>query len=68
MEPMTGIELLRAVRADRTLAQTPFIMITAESKTENVIAAKQAGANNFIVKPFSAEKLGDKVSAIFGQG
>ena len=67
-EPMTGIELLRAVRADRTLAQTPFIMITAESKTENVIAAKQAGANNFIVKPFSAEKLGDKVSAIFGQG
>ena len=68
MEPMTGIELLRAVRADRTLAQTPFIMITAESKTENVIAAKQAGANNFIVKPFSAEMLGDKVSAIFGQG
>ena len=68
MEPMTGIELLRAVRADRTLAQTPFIMITAESKTENVIADKQAGANNFIVKPFSAEKLGDKVSAIFGQG
>ena len=68
MEPMTGIELLRAVRADRTLAQTPFIMITAESKTENVIAAKPAGANNFIVKPFSAEKLGDKVSAIFGQG
>ena len=68
MEPMTGIELLRDVRADRTLAQTPFIMITAESKTENVIAAKQAGANNFIVKPFSAEKLGDKVSAIFGQG
>src|SRR6185437_4628072 len=54
MEPMTGYDLLREVRADPNLATTPFIMITAESKTENVIAAKKAGVNNYIVKPFNA--------------
>ena len=57
MEPMTGYELLKQVRADPQLAPTPFIMVTAESKTENVIAAKQAGVNNYIVKPFNAETL-----------
>jgi two-component system, chemotaxis family, chemotaxis protein CheY len=46
MEPMTGYDLLREVRADPALATTPFIMVTAESKTENVIAAKKAGVNN----------------------
>ena len=50
MEPMTGYDLLKEVRADPNLATTPFIMITAESKTENVIAAKKAGVNNYIVE------------------
>jgi two-component system chemotaxis response regulator CheY len=49
MEPMTGYELLKQVRSDPGLGSTPFIMVTAESKTENVIAAKKAGANNYIV-------------------
>src|SRR5881392_2578813 len=55
MEPMTGYELLQEVRADPGLNKTPFIMVTAESKTENVIAAKKAGVNNYIVKPFNAQ-------------
>ena len=67
MEPMTGIELLREVRADTTVKGTPFIMITAESKTENVVAAKQAGVNNYIVKPFNAETLKKKMSAVLGE-
>jgi two-component system, chemotaxis family, chemotaxis protein CheY len=67
MEPMTGYEFLREVRADNRLAQTPFIMVTAESKTENVIAAKKAGVNNYIVKPFNAATLKAKIDAIFGQ-
>ena len=53
MEPMSGYDLLKEVRADAALATTPFIMITAESKTENVIAAKRAGVSNYIVKPFN---------------
>src|SRR6201985_3351000 len=65
MEPMTGYELLREVRADPNLATTPFIMITAESKTENVIAAKKAGVNNYIVKPFNAQTLKTKIEAVF---
>ncbi|GLK74873.1 response regulator [Methylopila musalis] len=67
MEPMTGIELLREVRADEKLNRTPFIMVTAESKTENVIAAKKAGVNNYIVKPFNAETLKAKIDAVFGE-
>ena len=66
MEPMTGIQLLREVRADSKLKNLPFIMITAESKTENVVAAKQAGVNNYIVKPFNADTLRSKISAVFG--
>jgi two-component system chemotaxis response regulator CheY len=65
MEPMTGYDLLREVRADVNLATTPFIMITAESKTENVIAAKKAGVNNYIVKPFNAATLKTKIEAVF---
>jgi two-component system chemotaxis response regulator CheY len=67
MEPMTGYELLREVRADDQLSRTPFIMVTAESKTENVIAAKKAGVNNYIVKPFNAATLKSKIDAIFGE-
>ena len=65
MEPMTGYELLKHVRADTSLAKTPFIMVTAESKTENVIAAKKAGVNNSIVKPFNAQTLQSKIEAVF---
>ena len=68
MEPMTGYELLKQMRADPQLNATPFIMVTAESKTENVIAAKQAGVNNYIVKPFNADTLKNKIDAVFGIG
>jgi two-component system chemotaxis response regulator CheY len=67
MEPMTGYELLREVRADDRLSRTPFIMVTAESKTDNVVAAKKAGVNNYIVKPFNAATLKAKIDAIFGE-
>jgi two-component system chemotaxis response regulator CheY len=66
MAPMTGLDLLRSVRADASLRKTPFIMVTAESKTENVIAAKQAGVSNYIVKPFNAETLRAKIGSVFG--
>jgi two-component system chemotaxis response regulator CheY len=66
MEPMTGYELLREVRADKILKPTPFIMVTAESKTENVIAAKKAGVNNYIVKPFNAQTLKAKIASVLG--
>jgi len=65
MEPMTGYDLLQQVRSDPGLASTPFIMVTAESKTENVIAAKRAGVSNYIVKPFNAQTLKNKIDAVF---
>ena len=65
MEPMSGYELLKEMRADPNLASVPFIMITAESKTENVIAAKKAGVSNYIVKPFNAATLKAKIDAIY---
>ena len=67
MEPMTGIQLLRAVRADEKMKHIPFIMVTAESKPENVIAAKQAGVSNYIVKPFNAETLRGKMASVLGE-
>jgi len=66
MEPMTGLQLLKEVRADNKLKAVPFVMITAESKTENVVAAKAAGVTNYIVKPFNAATLKQKLTAIFG--
>ncbi len=66
MEPMTGYELLKEIRADNQLKRTPFIMVTAESKTDNVIAAKKAGVNNYIVKPFNAATLKTKLVAVLG--
>ncbi|WP_203292743.1 response regulator [Maricaulis parjimensis] len=66
MEPMTGYELLQKVRADESMKATPFIMVTAESKTENVVAAKRAGVNNYIVKPFNAGTLKAKMAAVLG--
>ncbi len=65
MQPMTGLDLLKEVRADARLKDTPFIMVTAESKTENVVAAKQAGVSNYIVKPFNAETLREKIEKVF---
>jgi two-component system chemotaxis response regulator CheY len=65
MEPMTGYELLKQVRATPEFARTPFIMVTAEAKTENVIAAKKAGVNNYIVKPFNAQTLKTKIETVF---
>ena len=67
MEPMTGYELLKEVRGDSQLSRTPFIMVTAESKTENVVAAKKAGVDNYIVKPFNAQTLKSKIDAVFGE-
>ncbi len=66
MEPMTGLQLLKEVRADVKLANLPFIMVTAESKTENVVAAKQAGVSNYIVKPFNAATLKAKLVGVLG--
>lgn len=66
MEPMTGYALLQEMRTDPALSRIPFIMVTAESKTENVIAAKKAGVSNYIVKPFNAQTLKNKIDAVFG--
>jgi two-component system chemotaxis response regulator CheY len=66
MQAMTGLQLLQAVRADAKLKGTPFIMITAESKAENVVAAKAAGVSNYIVKPFNAETLREKIEKVLG--
>jgi two-component system, chemotaxis family, chemotaxis protein CheY len=66
MEPMTGLQLLKEVRADIKLKAMPFIMVTAESKTENVVAAKEAGVNNYIVKPFNAATLKQKIASVIG--
>lgn len=67
MEPMTGLQLLREVRSDDRLKALPFIMVTAESKSENVVAAKQAGVSNYIVKPFNAETLKSKIVTVIGE-
>ncbi|HEX2942501.1 MAG TPA: response regulator [Rhodopila sp.] len=66
MEPVTGLELLKKIRANGATASLPFIMVTAESKTENVIEAKKAGVNNYIVKPFTADTLKSKIAAVMG--
>lgn len=66
IEPMSGLELLRQVRAEEEFKRVQFIMITAQAKIENVIAAKQAGVNNYIVKPFNAATLRAKVDAVMG--
>ena len=65
MEPMTGYELLKRVRDDADLSTIPFIMVTAEAKSENVIAAKKAGVSNYIVKPFNAQTLKGKIDTVF---
>ena len=67
MEPMTGIQFLRELRSDESLKSTPFIMVTAESELDNVIAAKEAGVSNYIVKPFTAETLKAKLVSVLGE-
>lgn len=64
---MTGLDLLKSVRATPGLKHIPVVLITAESKVENIIAAKQAGVNNYIVKPFNAMTLKEKLTAVIGQ-
>jgi two-component system chemotaxis response regulator CheY len=66
MEPMTGLQLLQQVRGNPRTKDLPFIMVTAESKVENVVAAKQAGVNNYIIKPFNADTLKKKIEAVLG--
>ncbi len=65
MPVMSGLDLLRQVRASEKLRRLPFILVTAESKTENVIAASKAGVSNYIVKPFNAETLRTKIDKVF---
>lgn len=65
MPVMTGIDLLRAIRADEALKPIPVLMVTAEAQKENIVEAVQAGANNYIVKPFTAEALQEKMAKIF---
>ncbi len=65
MPNMTGIELLQNIRSDSTLKGVPVLMVTAEAKQENVIVAIQSGVNNYIVKPFTAEVLKEKIDKIF---
>jgi two-component system chemotaxis response regulator CheY len=65
MPNMTGIELLRAIRADSKLKSLPVLMVTAEAKRENIIEAAQAGASGYVVKPFTAATLDEKLKKIF---
>jgi len=67
MPKMTGLELLKAVRADDALKDIPFLMVTAEAQQENIIEAVKAGVSNYIVKPFTAETLGEKIEQIFNK-
>ncbi|MGI4852338.1 MAG: response regulator [Janthinobacterium lividum] len=66
MEPMNGLDLLRHVRNLDDYKKLPFIMVTAESKTESVMAAKDAGVSNYIVKPFNAATLKTKLQSVLG--
>jgi two-component system chemotaxis response regulator CheY len=65
MPDMTGIDLLRNVRADAKLKDTPFLLITAEAKRSQILEAAQAGVDGYIVKPFTAATLNDKIEKIF---
>lgn len=65
MPNMSGLDLLKAIRTDADLKDTKFLMVTAEAMQENVIAAVQAGVNNYIVKPFTAETMKERIDRIF---
>lgn len=65
MPNMTGLELLKAIRADASLKHLPVLMVTAEAKKENIIEAAQAGASGYVVKPFTAATLEEKLNKVF---
>jgi two-component system chemotaxis response regulator CheY len=65
MPNMDGLEMLKQIRADAALSKIPVLMVTAEAKKENIIAAAQAGANGYVVKPFTAATLDEKLTKIF---
>jgi two-component system, chemotaxis family, chemotaxis protein CheY len=65
MPGMTGIELLKAIRGDARIAKTPVLMVTAEAQREQIIEAAQAGVNGYIIKPFTAQTLKEKIDKIF---
>lgn len=67
MQPMTGLELLQQVRADAATKAVPFVMVTAEAKAENVVAARQAGVNNYVIKPFTLAVLKQKLTTVLGE-
>ena len=67
MQPMTGLQLLRHVRADERTRSLPFVMVTAESRAENVVEARKAGANNYIIKPFTQAVLRQKLISVLGE-
>ena len=67
MQPVTGLELLKQVRAEEKTRGTPFVMVTAEAKVENVIAARQAGVNNYVIKPFTLAVLKQKLTSVVGE-
>ena len=67
MQPVTGLELLKQVRAEEKTKATPFVMVTAEAKVENVIAARQAGVNNYVIKPFTLAVLKQKLTSVVGE-
>jgi two-component system chemotaxis response regulator CheY len=67
MQPVTGLDLLKQVRAEEKTKATPFVMVTAEAKVENVIAARQAGVNNYVIKPFTLAVLKQKLTSVVGE-
>jgi len=67
MPKMTGLELLKIMKADDALKLIPFLMVTAEAQQENIIEAVKSGVSNYIVKPFTAETLGQKIGQIFNK-
>lgn len=67
MQPMSGFDLLKAVRAEEATKATPFVLVTAESKVENVVAARQAGVSNYIIKPFTLAVMKQKLTAVLGE-
>jgi two-component system chemotaxis response regulator CheY len=67
MQPMSGLELLKEVRAADRTRSLPFVMVTAEAKAENVVAARQAGVNNYVIKPFTLAVLKQKLSTVLGE-
>lgn len=67
MQPVTGLELLKQVRAEERTKKTPFVMVTAEAKAENVVAARQAGVSNYVIKPFTLAVLRQKLTAVLGE-